>query len=58
MIKAEVVFEHDSIFVNNYHIVFDFESNYPFDVFKDGLRVEYFEDMEQAIKYCLQQPQK
>lgn len=56
MIKAEVVFEYDSIFVNNYHIVFDFESNYPFDVFKDGLRVEYFGDMEQAIKYCLQQP--
>ena len=54
MIKAEVVFEYDSIFVNNYHIVFDLESNYPFDVFKDGLLVKYFEDMEQAIKYCME----
>ena len=51
MIKVEVVFDKDEIIVNNCSISIKFD-----DEFRDEYGKPITQDLEEAIRYCLQQP--
>ena len=58
MIKAEVVFSDREMHINGFEIVIDSFAHSPFDIFKNNHWVKSFEIVEDAIRYCLQQPPK
>lgn len=53
MIKCEVDFENNMIELNEYQIIQgnDFQD---WDIYKDDRLIEYFENLEEAIKYCME----
>ena len=58
MIKVEVVFSNHRIVLNGFEVDVDFDS-LEYDVcLVDGGYVGSFDTLEQAIAYCIQQPQK
>lgn len=50
MIKCEVVFDRDEIWVNNFRIEMD---DGTFDVYDSEMFLEWFNYLEEAIKYCM-----
>ena len=55
MIKVEVAFNEDVMQINGFYIEFDNDDvDYPFDVCKDGVLIESFNWIENAIRYCME----
>ena len=58
MIEVEVVFSNHRIVLNGFEVDVDFDS-LEYDVcLVDGGFIGSFSTLEQAISFCLQQPQK
>lgn len=53
MIKAEVVFDGESIFVNGRTIKID-HLDWLYHVYELEIHVDMFQSLEQAIKYCME----
>lgn len=51
MIKAEVVFEDDSMSINGWYVYELYEEKYEIN---NGDNIEHFSSLEAAVKYCLE----